>query len=85
MPDMLVRDLKPETLDYFKRKAREHGRSLQAEVKALLEEAEARDPAEREASWEEVRSFRDSLRGRVHSDSTELIREDRDSDHGHDW
>jgi len=56
---------------------------LQAEVKAILEAEETKERDDVEASWEDIRAFRDSLLGRVHSDSVELIREDRDSDHGH--
>jgi plasmid stability protein len=79
MADMLVRELKPETLAFFKDRARRHNRSLQAEVKTLLEDTEQRERARVEENWTRVRALRDSLRGRIHSDSAELIREDRDS------
>ena len=75
MADILVRDLPPQTVERLKNRARQHGRSLQSEVKLILEEAgtfslgEARKVAEQ---------WRQRLTGRVHSDSAELIREDRD-------
>jgi plasmid stability protein len=75
MADILVRDLEPHTVERLKNRARQHGRSLQSEVKIILEEAgtfsmeEARKVAEQ---------WRQRLAGRVHSDSAELIREDRD-------
>ena len=75
MPDLLVRNVRPETLAFLKRRAANNGRSLQAEVLDVLEHEEA---AEREL-WIRVKDFKDSLRGRPHSDSAELIREDRDS------
>ena len=38
---MLVRDLDPEVVERLKARARVHGRSLQKEVKVILEEAAA--------------------------------------------
>lgn len=75
MSQLLVRDLAPETLERLKEQAKRQGRSLQAEVKRILEQAvkfsagEARGTA---AGWSE------HLAGRVLSDSTDLVREDRD-------
>jgi len=75
MPSVLVRNLDPKTIDRLKVHAAEHGRSVQAEAKAIIEKsvnaytmAEFRRVAGR---------MRKKLRGRKHSDSTELIREDR--------
>jgi hypothetical protein len=74
---ILVRGLDQKTLERLKERGRLNGRSLQQEVKALLERAaetltmrEARRLSER---W----SHR--LGGRWMSDSAQLIREDRDS------
>jgi plasmid stability protein len=75
MPDILVRDLDSRTIERLKLSAKQHGRSLQREVKAILEEtapmtmAEARDVSEK---WHK------RLKGRKFSDSAKLIREDRD-------
>lgn len=76
MTQMLVRDLPPEVVERLKERARSNGRSLQKEVRAILEGAartytmaEAREAAE---EWQ--RRFA----GREFGDSTELIREDRE-------
>lgn len=76
MTQMLVRDLPPEVVGRLKERARSNGRSLQKEVRAILEgAAEAYTMAEaREVSsrWHE------RLAGVEHSDSAGLIREDRE-------
>ena len=76
MPQMLVRDLDPEVVERLKARARAHGRSLQKEVKAILEEAAAtlslREAEEVAGSWQR------RLAGREYSDSAELVREDRE-------
>lgn len=76
MPQMLVRDLEPEVIERLKRRARLHGRSLQKEVKAILEEA-ATTLSMRE-SEEIVGLWQKRLAGREFGDSAELIREDRE-------
>jgi plasmid stability protein len=80
MPDLLVRDLKPETVACLEQRALRKGVSLQAEVQALLDAEAERERAAERAFWAEVYAFRDSLKapGRTFSDSGELIREDRD-------
>ena len=77
MGSILIRGLDQKTIERLKERARVNGRSLQQEVKALLERAadaltmrEARRLSER---WNR------RLDGPFLSDSTELIREDRDS------
>jgi plasmid stability protein len=76
MAQLLVRDLDPAVVARLKEKAHQNQRSLQGEVKAILEEAAARaTPAEALAvidKWQ--RRWGD----RVFSDSAELLREDRD-------
>jgi plasmid stability protein len=75
MAQVLVRDLDTVVVERLKVRARQHGRSLQGEVKAILEAAtpmsmsEARDLAE---EWQR------RLAGRIKGDSSELIREDRE-------
>ena len=76
MPQILVRDLDPEVVERLKARARVHGRSLQKEVKAILEEAAA-TLSLREAE-EVAQSWQRRLAGREHSDSAELLREDRE-------
>jgi antitoxin FitA len=76
MASVLVRDLDPAVIDRLKARAQEHGRSLQKELKAVLEQAAA------QGTWAEARSSIERVRkrfaGREFSDSTELIREERD-------
>lgn len=75
MAQILVRDLDSELIERLKSQARRHGRSLQGEVKAILEAAatysmeEARQIAEQ---------WRHRLAGQMVSDSADLIREDRE-------
>lgn len=75
MATILVRDLADEVVETLKARAREHRRSLQAEVKLLLEEAARVDRATARRRIEEVRK---ELAGRPMSDSAELIQELRD-------
>lgn len=75
MAQILVRDLAPETLEQLKSRAKQHGRSLQGEVKAILESAAVFSmDAARQAS----ERWRRRLVGRAASDSGDLLREDRD-------
>ena len=77
MGSILVRGLNPKTIERLKEHARLNGRSLQQEVKALLERAAATHTMHK-ARWLSERWNR-RLDGPSLSDSTELIREDRDS------
>jgi antitoxin FitA len=63
-------------VERLKKRAREHGRSLQSEVKIILEEA----VLDHEGAWKQIERFRKRLQrsGRAFSDSAALIREDRD-------
>ena len=76
MASVLIRDLDPAVVERLKARAEENGRSLQRELKAILEAAAA------QATWAEARAaaerVRQMLGGRQFSDSTELVREDRD-------
>jgi plasmid stability protein len=77
MGSILVRGLDQKTIERLKERARLNGRSLQHEVKALLERAAA-TLTMREARRLSER-WRHRLGGRSISDSASLIREDRDS------
>ena len=76
MAQVLVRQLDDKLVDRLKKRAKEHGRSLQSEVKTILEEA----VPDYEAAWNRIDGFRKRLKksGRKFSDSAALIREDRD-------
>ena len=74
MPNILIRDLDTETVNRLKARAGEHGRSLQSELKTLLERAVGcgtEGVSHVLASWEQ--RFGD----RKFSSSADLIREDR--------
>lgn len=82
MSDLLIRDVKPAVAELLKKKAIESGRSVQAEVKQILERWQE-EQERRETFWEKAAALRESI-GPVASDSTLEIREDRDTDHGRD-
>ncbi len=75
MPQLLVRDVPQDVVEALKRRAKEHGRSAEAEHRLILEEALR---AGRAGFWERAKALREALRGRVFTPSEELIRQDRD-------
>ena len=76
MGNVLVRDLDDRVLKQLKAAAKTHGRSLQAEIHAVLENASVRSLAEtRRVSGQWLKRLRTSSR----TDSAALIREDRDT------
>jgi plasmid stability protein len=75
MPNLLLRNLDRVLLDRLKSEAAANGRSLQSEIHRILQQASAHSLARTRrisAQWLK------RLHGTTHSDSTELIREDRD-------
>lgn len=76
MAQVLVRQLDERVVERLKKRAKEHGRSLQSEVKTILEEA----APDYEAAWKRIERFRKLLKrsGRKFGDSADLIRKDRD-------
>lgn len=76
MAQILVRNLDEETVGRLKRQAKRNGRSLQSEVKILIEEAT--HVADTDAVWKRTEQFRNRLKGRKFPNSADLIREDRD-------
>ncbi len=76
MAQLLVRGLEPGTIDRLKERAKQHNRSLQGEVKRILEEAAHQMTMEEFKT--RARTIRKSFGDRTLSDSTGLIREDRD-------
>ncbi len=75
MTDFLIRNLDPHVLEQLKKRAELHGRSLQAEVHDTLKRSVRLSKAE---SIERAKAFRNHLPVST-TDSTDLIREDRDS------
>lgn len=76
MPVVHIRDLSRTTLERLKAHARRNDRSLQAELKSILEEAAGTDWSGARASATKLRK---RLARRAHSDSAELIALDRRS------
>jgi plasmid stability protein len=78
MAQLLVRDIPEETVAALKKRARANGRSAEAEHRAILQ-----DVLKQTASdfWKEADRLRQELAdgGRTFADSTDLIRQDRDS------
>ena len=76
MANLLIRDLDDELVRQLKAAAKAHGRSLQAEIHDALQRAGTRSLAEtRRVSARWLRR----LRERSLPDSTDLIREDRNT------
>ena len=75
MPQLLVRDLDPGTVERLKQRAQRHGRSLQGEVKAILQAAAIFSMSEAATVAE---GWQRKLAGGAYRDSAETIREDRE-------
>ena len=73
MPQVLVRDLDPAVIRRLKSRASRHRRSLQAELREILEQA-AHSAVDARARIKQVRAM---FAGRTFSDSAALIRRDR--------
>ncbi len=75
MPQLLVRDVPRDVVEALKRQASRHGRSAEAEHRAILEQALK---AGRESFRARAGQLREATRGRIAGQSADLIREDRD-------
>ncbi len=75
MPDLLIRDLDPGVMKRLKYRAQHHHRSVQGEVKYIVERAV-------KLSMEEAKKLSDTWHKRLteqtFTDSAECLREDRD-------
>jgi plasmid stability protein len=77
MPNVLVRNIDERTLNNLKKTAERNNRSLQAELKSILETYGKVNVEEtRNMVREELRKYR--AEGRMFSDSVEDLREIRD-------
>jgi antitoxin FitA len=74
MPNILIRDVSQKTVNQLKARAKQHNRSLQGEVKHLVEEAVKTTG---EVALLQTRKIRASFGKKTFSDSAELLREDR--------
>lgn len=79
MAQVLIRDLDPEVIEELKKRAREHTRSLQGELKTILEEA-ARSSSSKgiEAFLARMQEIRKQTEGILQTDAAQLVREDRE-------
>jgi plasmid stability protein len=75
MAKILVRDLSDDVVKRLKRRAKKGGRSLEAEVRMILEQTAQVDMETALALTGRIRS---SFKRRRFKDSAALIREDRD-------
>ena len=75
MAQVVIRNIDDEAIRRLKSRAARRGVSLERELRTILTEA-AR--ADRQGFGERAAAFRRKLAGRRHSDSTTLIRQDRD-------
>jgi plasmid stability protein len=79
MATLLVRELDDELVRLLKQRAKRNDRSAEAEHRAILEAALRPDG---ENLVERARRLQDATRGRLHGDSTQVIRADRDRRNG---
>jgi plasmid stability protein len=75
MAQLTVRRIDPEIVRRLKLRAAQHGRSVEAEHRAILERVLGPGT---DGFWAKAARLRERTRGRQHTDSAELIREDRD-------
>ncbi len=78
MAQILVRGLEPAVIERLKRRAIRNQRSLAAEVRVILTEAE-RDPEAFPRAVQYADEMRRKYAGKISGDSTDIIREARDS------
>jgi len=76
MAQLLVRDVPRDVVDALKRRAASHGRSAEAEHRAILERALK---AGRDGFRERAARLREETTGKIVGESADLIRQDRDS------
>ena len=76
MGQLLVRGLEDHVIERLKQRADSHHRSLEAELRDILHQAARQADVTQTAELAD--RIRKKLEGRVHTDSADLIREDRD-------
>ncbi len=77
MAQILVRNLKEKTVNELKARATQEGRSLQAEVKLILEREADIGKVDMETARKLADEIRSRFKGRKFTDSVKLLREDR--------
>ena len=82
MANLTIRNLDDAVVERLKLRAKAHNRSLEAEVRTILESTVR--VADRKAFIQEAKRIAAMTPDVPQTDSTILVREDRDSDHGRD-
>jgi len=77
MPDLMIADVDSSLVELLEERAARHGRSPEAEHRAILESTLR---GERAAFAATAARLVSELRGRTFTDSAEMIRADRDRD-----
>jgi antitoxin FitA len=78
MAQLILNDIDPIILEQLRIRAVNHQRSLEQELKAILQEViETEQNAKMNGFREQAAQMRQALSGQVHTDSAELVREDR--------
>ena len=79
MPQVLVREINDKVMGILKKKAKKNKRSLQGELRVILEEAAGINRSTKvEEFLVRAKAIRDRTSDRSRTDSAELIREDRE-------
>lgn len=76
MAQLLIRDIDPEVIKLLKLHAKQHHRSLQGELKSIVEAAVTTKMSIKETR-KICKAWHERLAGSSFSDSTDLLREDR--------
>jgi plasmid stability protein len=78
MAQLTVRNIDSDLVQRLKIRAARHNRSAEAEHRAILEVVLRSVPSD---FWERAGELRAAVKGRRHTDSLTLLRQDRDRDH----
>ena len=82
MAQMMVRNIDDDVAQRLRERARADGKSVEQAVRDLIVEYSKPD---RREFWAAADRIRETTKGQPALDVVRLIREDRDSDHGHSW
>jgi plasmid stability protein len=78
MAQVLVRDLNAKVIASLKKRAQKNRRSLQGELKLILEEASRNTSLRIDEFIARAQKIRERTSGKTQTDSATLIREDRE-------
>lgn len=75
MPTLTIRNVPAEDVAKLKARAKANNRSLEAELREIVSRSATMPPEE---FWRRADAIAERTRGRIHGDSADLIREERD-------